>query len=86
MDRRPVSDGHVQECRGETAAVGKGKTKAGVGRGQDYGCPFMSSSLASDMESKTPTNWWTKEPLPELASVVSQINDASLQSDDVVLA
>jgi gamma-glutamylcyclotransferase (GGCT)/AIG2-like uncharacterized protein YtfP len=35
------------------------------------------------MEFKTPTSWWTKEPLREVSDIVSFINNAVLQSDDV---
>ncbi len=35
------------------------------------------------MESVTPTNWWNHEPLRELSSIVSHINNASAQSDHV---
>jgi gamma-glutamylcyclotransferase (GGCT)/AIG2-like uncharacterized protein YtfP len=35
------------------------------------------------MESVTPANWWVREPLREVASIVSHVNDAKAQLDDV---
>jgi gamma-glutamylcyclotransferase (GGCT)/AIG2-like uncharacterized protein YtfP len=35
------------------------------------------------MASVTPANWWVKEPLRDVANIVSHINEAKAQRDDV---
>jgi hypothetical protein len=48
--------------------------------------PLRQSAIqlaSAGIESVTPTNWWVKEPLREVASIISHINRAKAQQDDV---